>query len=263
MALDIRSTGFGIAGALDHAIVRELAPHVEAAGFRTLWVNDTPHGDALASLQIAAAVTSRIRLATGVINVDRRPAGSVVGDVQARDLPLDRLTIGIGASKPPHPLATASEAIQTLRERLNVPIVVGALGPRMRRLGVQEADGLLLNWLTPDGARAAKADAERDRAETDGPPPHVGLYIRVALGEESGIVLRAEADRYAAIPSYAANFARLGITALDTAIAVNTPEELREGIAAFAGTVDEPVVRAITATDALNEYIALIEAVAG
>jgi len=262
MALDLSTFGFGIAGALDQAIVRELAPRVEAAGFRTLWVNDTPQGDALASLQTAAAVTSRIGLATGVINVDRRFAASVVDAVRARDLPLDRLTIGMGSSAPPHPLTTIAEAVRTIHEGLNVPVVVGALGPNMRRLGVREADGLLLNWLTPDGARAAMADATRDTEGTDA-SPRIGLYVRVALGDGARRVLQSEAARYAAIPSYAANFARLGFSAMETAVVADVPEQVREGLGAFAGTVDEPVLRAITATDQLNEYLALVDAAAG
>jgi alkanesulfonate monooxygenase SsuD/methylene tetrahydromethanopterin reductase-like flavin-dependent oxidoreductase (luciferase family) len=223
-------------------------------------VNDTPQGDALASLQVAAAVTSRLRLATGVISVDRRAPETIVDAVRNRDLPIDRLVLGIGASAPPHPLSRISDAIRVIKSGLNVPVVIGALGPRMRRLGVQEADGLLLNWLTPDGARAAMADKDRDLA-TSGESAEVGLYIRVALGADAGARLRAEADRYGAIPSYKANFARLGFSALETAVEADSSEDIRAGLAAFTNTVDEPVVRAITATDSLAEYVALLDAI--
>lgn len=40
---------FGIAGAVEHATVRALAPELERLGFHALWVNDTPQGDSLAS----------------------------------------------------------------------------------------------------------------------------------------------------------------------------------------------------------------------
>lgn len=263
MALEVSTFGFGVAGALDHGVVRELAPRVEAAGFRTFWVNDTPQGDALASLQVAAAVTSRIRLATGVISVDRRPPESIIDAVRARDLPIDRLVLGIGASTPPHPLARIARAIRDIKTGLNVPVVIGALGPKMRQLGIREANGLLLNWLTPDGARSAMADRERDVTEASQATAEVGLYIRVALGAEAGERLRSEADRYAAIPSYKANFARLGFRAIDTAVIGDSAKEIQTGLVAFAGTVDEPVVRAITAADTLPEYLVLLDAITG
>jgi len=263
MALDISRMGFGLTGALDHAIVRELAPRIEEAGFRTLWFNDTPGGDALASIRVAAAVTSRIRLATGVISVDRRSPESIVESVRHLDLPTDRLVIGIGASRPPRPLRSVREAIGGIRSGLHAPVMVGALGPKMRRLGVQESNGVLLNWLTPEGARAAMADKERDLAGSGDHQAEVALYIRVALGEPAIAVLRSEAERYASIPSYAANFARLGFTAMETAVAAETPEQVREGLGAFWGTVDEPVVRAVTGSESLPAYLALLDAIDG
>ncbi len=66
--------GFGVAGALPHDVIRALAPAAEAAGYHTFWVNDTPHGDGLASLRAAAEVTSEILLGVGVIPLDRQPA---------------------------------------------------------------------------------------------------------------------------------------------------------------------------------------------
>ena len=66
--------GFGVAGALPHDVIRALAAAAEAAGYHTFWVNDTPHGDGLASLRAAAEVTSEILLGVGVIPLDRQPA---------------------------------------------------------------------------------------------------------------------------------------------------------------------------------------------
>jgi hypothetical protein len=37
--------GFGVAGALDHRIVAEVAAAAEAAGYASFWANDTPGGD--------------------------------------------------------------------------------------------------------------------------------------------------------------------------------------------------------------------------
>jgi hypothetical protein len=49
--------GFGVAGALDHTVIRAVAPEVERLGYATFWTNDTPKGDGLAALLAAAEVT--------------------------------------------------------------------------------------------------------------------------------------------------------------------------------------------------------------
>jgi alkanesulfonate monooxygenase SsuD/methylene tetrahydromethanopterin reductase-like flavin-dependent oxidoreductase (luciferase family) len=259
--LDLSRMGFGVTGSLDLDIVRELSPSVEQAGFRTLWVNHGGGGNSLASIEAAAAVTTTLRFASGVIPVDRVSAREIVTSFRDRQLPEDRVSLGIGASAPPSPLTTIREAATVLKSELGVPVVVGALGPKMRRVAAQEADGMLLNWLTPEGARTAVADKERDLASTPGKDATVALYIRCALGEAAFPVLKREADRYQGIPSYAANFKRLGFTAIESAVHASTPEGIREGLDSFLGVVDEPVMRAITATDALGEYLALIDAV--
>lgn len=91
----------------------------------------------------------------------------------------------------------------------------------------------------------------------------VALYIRCALGEDALPKLEKEAARYDAIPSYAANFRRLGISAIDSAVHAKDDEGIRAGLEPFLSIVDEPVVRAITATDSIDDYLALVDAVAG
>ena len=261
MALDLSVMGFGITSTVNHEIERDLAPRVEAAGFRTLWINHAGSGEALASMEVAASVTSTLRLASGVIPVDRVSAQEIVQSVRERDLPLDRVVIGIGASAKPSPLTTVRDAALFIHNELGATVFVGALGPKMRRLAVRETGGELLNWLTPDAARQAMLEKDRDLADVSGKSAEVALYIRVALGEASRLVLEKEAARYAAIPAYAANFTRLNFQSLDSAVYGTTPEEIRSGLEAYMGVVDEAVVRAITPGDELGEFLALVEAV--
>lgn len=258
MTLDPHQFGFGITGAVPDEIVRGLAPLVEQAGFRTLWINHTAQGNALASIEVAAAVTSTLRLATGVISVDLLPASDILRQVRDRDLPLNRLVLGIGASKPPSPLRSVREAANLIHDELpGVPVYVGALGPKMRALGARETEGLLLNWLTPAAAKLAMADR---RADAPDHHSEVALYIRCSLGDVGREAMATEAGRYAAIPSYAANFERLGFSALDAAITADTPAELSSGLARFQGVVDEPVLRAITGEETLAAYASLVDA---
>ena len=47
---------------------------------------------------------------------------------------------------------------------------------------------------------------------------------------------------------------------VDTAIAGQTPQAIREGLARWEGAVDEIVIRAITAKDTVEENLALLRA---
>lgn len=253
--------GFCIVGALDLDTVTAIASRAEELGIDSLWVNDTPGGDSLARLEAAASVTSSLRLATGVISVDRKPAGQIIEEVQRRNLPLDRLTIGIGSASPPSPLGRMKENLDLLRKSLGVPVVVGSLGPKMRRLGAERSNGLLFNWLTPQFALETSNEMRIQAAAVGNAPVESATYVRTALGRDALARLMDEAARYSFIPAYAANFRQLGITAMETAVKGDTREEIVQGIDAFDGTVDHVIVRAITSTDDLNHYVRLLEAI--
>jgi len=254
--------GFGIVGALDLDTVTAIASRAEELGIDSLWVNDTPGGDSLARIEAAAAVTSSLRLATGVISVDRKPAGKIIEDVERRNLPLDRLTIGIGSSAPPSPLGRMEENLALLRTSLGLPVVVGSLGPKMRRLGADRSSGLLFNWLTPQFALETSDEMRTQAAAVGNAPVESATYVRTALGRDALPRLEEEAARYSSIPSYAANFRRLGMTAMATAVKGDTPEEVVKATDLFDGTVNHVIVRAITPTDDLEHYLRLLEAIA-
>jgi hypothetical protein len=90
--------------------------------------------------------------------------------------------------------------------------------------------------------------------------PTTYAYVRAALGPGAAARLAQEADRYGTVPSYAAHFRRQGLPALQTGIVVNTEKELKSALDAWDGMVDEVVVRAITASDSLDETMALVQA---
>jgi alkanesulfonate monooxygenase SsuD/methylene tetrahydromethanopterin reductase-like flavin-dependent oxidoreductase (luciferase family) len=237
----------GVAAAVGPALAARLAPAVEAAGFRGLWVNDTPGHDALEVLAAAARVTERLVLATGVLPVDRRTPGEILERIDGLTLPVERLVLGIGSGAgPAGALARVTDAAAALREGTTARVVVGALGPKMRRVGAEASDGLLLSWLTPDVA-AAQADEARAIA----PGTHVALYVRAATDPRAVARLADETRRYAGYPAYAANFARLGISAHDTTVG---PDGAAERVAAYREAVDEVVLRVITAHDEPDEY---------
>jgi alkanesulfonate monooxygenase SsuD/methylene tetrahydromethanopterin reductase-like flavin-dependent oxidoreductase (luciferase family) len=254
--------GFGVAGALPLDVIRTLAAAADAAGYHTFWVNDTPHGDGLAALREAADVTSTIQLGVGVIPLDRQPADLIARRVRELALPQERLLLGIGSGNPIGGLVRVREGAETLEEQLEARIVIGALGLRMCALAGAAANGVLLNWLTADYVAPSAALVEEAAANAGRPRPLILGYVRTAYGPGAREVFAAEAGRYASYPAYAANFARMGTPADETAVTGDTPAEIQAGLAKFTSELDETVVRAITGEESAAAYLALLEAAA-
>jgi len=239
----------GLAGALGPEAVARIAPEVERAGFHALWINDTPDGDALAALAAAARVTERLHLATGVVPVDRRPGDEIAAEVASLGLPLDRLTLGIGSGIAKEgALARVRDAIEVLHGAGMPRVLVGALGPRMRRTGVERAEGVLLNWVPPVEARA-----QTETLHEVSPAAHIAVYVRTAIVPAARERLDVETARYASFPNYAANFERMGVDAADTTIRDVT--ELGDALEAYTAATDEVVLRAIVPEDTVEAYV--------
>ena len=73
------------------------------------------------------------------------------------------------------------------------PVYLGALGPQMLRLAGQVADGVALNWCTPEqiawgreGVAEGEAKAGRERGSVK-----VVEYIRICLDEDEDLARRA------------------------------------------------------------------------
>ena len=254
--------GFGVAGALPHAIVRELAAAAERSGYHTFWVNDTPHGDGLAALREAAGVTTTIRLGVGVIPLDRQPAEAIARRVAELELPRERLTLGIGSGSAKGGVARVRAGAAALARLGEALIVVGALGPRMCAAAGETADGVLLNWLTAEYVAPSAAIVDAAAREAGRPRPLILGYVRTVYGPGAGEVFAAEAARYATFPAYAANFARMGTPAAATAVSGDDPAQIQAGLAPFTAALDETVVRAVTGEESAAAYLALLEAAA-
>ena len=248
----------GVPGALGPEAVRVLAPRIEAAGFAGLWLNDSPQGDSLAGLAAAAEATGHLRLATGVIPVDRRPGPALLEDLRASGVPEARLTLGVGSGALRRGAVDAvAEAVGILRQGTSAALVVGALGPRMRRLAAEQADGALLSWLPAAVAAEQAAELREAGVAAQGEAPRAALYVRTIVEEDARPVLEREAAQYASYPAYAANFARLGVEAIDTTLP-RAGEGLAAGVASYRG-VDELVLRAITPTGSLDDLLAFVD----
>jgi alkanesulfonate monooxygenase SsuD/methylene tetrahydromethanopterin reductase-like flavin-dependent oxidoreductase (luciferase family) len=254
--------GFGIAVEVEESIVAATAKRADELGYSSYWTNNRPGSDGLQVLRVAGNASGAINLGVGVIPVPRHTTEEIIertGKGTDREIPMDRLLLGIGASGK-GALQTARDHILALRESLDCKIYLAALGPKMCRLAGEVADGVLFNWLTPDYAKQS-ADLVREGAEAAGrPTPRLMTYVRVALRADGLERLEQEAARYESIPQYAAHFERMGVGGVDASIAAHTDREIQERLKAWDGVLDEIVVRSITPNDSLEQLMELVEA---
>jgi alkanesulfonate monooxygenase SsuD/methylene tetrahydromethanopterin reductase-like flavin-dependent oxidoreductase (luciferase family) len=248
----------GVSGAWPTELVAELAVHVEEARFARLWVNDVANGEALVGVSAALATTTQLRVATGVIALDRRSPAEVLARIRELQIPVDRLDLGMGSGGWSHPVPRVADSVEELR-RSGARLWLGALGPGMRKLGAERWDGLVLNWLTPDVVRDQAKLAATQSVAVGRPAPGVALYVRTAVDPRADAVLEEEATRYAGFPGYAANFARLGIDPLDTTI--RSSDDVRGRLAEFESAAGEVVVRVIVPGEpTLEDALLVLEA---
>ncbi|HKV43112.1 MAG TPA: LLM class flavin-dependent oxidoreductase [bacterium] len=251
--------GFALFAGMAPEIIRTSAGEAERVGFSSFWVNYPGSTDGLAAIALAARETQRIEIGIGVIPLHARGPDSIAQGVRANALPLDRFLLGVGSANP-GALGRVREGITKLRSHLGIRIIAAALGPQMCRLAGEVADGVLFNWLTPEYARRSAEWVRAGAAATARQPPKLFAYVRVALGPVARDRLLAEGVRYAAIPAYAAHFARMEAKPVETAIAAQSPDAIRPALLKWEGAVDEIVLRAITGQDTVEENIALLEA---
>lgn len=166
----------------------EYVKYAEEKGFEAVWQAESRLvRDAIVPMAAFAAVTSRIKIGSGVINNWTRNAAVIAATfLTLDDLAEDRIICGIGAWWDPlarkvgidrqKPLLAMREVVATVRSLLarervtfqgefvqlddveldvvhgrktprNVPIYIGATGPQMMTLTGEIADGVVLNYL--------------------------------------------------------------------------------------------------------------------
>lgn len=178
----------------------ELAQYAEANGFEAVWQAESRLvRDAIVPMAAFAAVTKKIKIASGVINNWTRNIGLLAATfLTLDDLAPDRIICGIGAWWGPlaqkvgidrrKPLLAMRETVEVLRRLLamenvtfhgefhhvdgiqldvahgrveprNVPIYIGATGMKMMEMAGEIADGVCLNYLVNPKYNAEAMDA--------------------------------------------------------------------------------------------------------
>ena len=267
-----RATAFTIRDPHPWPGMVEIVREGERLGYAAVFLPETGARDTLVTLMGLAGETEQLLLGTGVIPMRARTANlaaMAAATVQDRSGARHLLGVGTGGSQP-----GALERLRTYVEELRdlvggsapgaalrlplsapIPIWTAALGPRAVRLAGELADGVILNWCTPDRVAQAR-DAIRVAAGEAGRDPDavtISVYVRGAFSERADEALLAAASEYCSYASYARQFREMGIeptpeAVVDAICLRGDPEAARERLEAYRSAgADLPVVYPVLA----------------
>jgi 5,10-methylenetetrahydromethanopterin reductase len=269
----LHGTGLVLRDALPWPEEVQVVQAGEETGYAGVFVPEISGREAFATLAGFAAATSAVRLGTGVVTIQARsPVATAMAAATLHEISGGRAVIGIGAgspsgwgaSRPPGSSVELTEAYlravhqvlagepvsggpfggEGFQLTLDVPaprppVWLGALGDRMLDLAGRSADGVILNWCTPERVAAARALVTR-AAEAAGREPSsvtIAVYARACLGVEEPAALaalRPMTGMYASIPHYLRQLERMGLgregEAAGAAFAGGRPEEIPESL---------------------------------
>jgi len=223
------------------ALYRELAD----AGYTDLWSAESNGADGFTPLALSAAAEPRLRLGTAIVSsFTRGPAVLAQSAAAMAAAAPGRFVLGLGASSDvivrrwnsvpfDKPYSRTRDVLRFLRaalagERVTqqyetfsvsgfrlglVPdtppkIMVAALRERMLRLAAREADGVILNWLSPQDMRRVAAIVHEEN-----PAAEIVARIMVCPSADAAVVraaVRPLVSGYLTVPVYRAYQAWLG-----------------------------------------------------
>jgi probable F420-dependent oxidoreductase len=212
----------------------ELARGLDDLGFGAIWIGGSPGGE-LEGVERTLAATSRLTVATGIVNIWKDEPGTIAGSYhRLSDAYPGRFLLGIGAG---HPEAASQyarpyEALVRYLDALDAAGVppsqraLAALGPKVLRLAAERTAAAHPYLVTPEHTRRARAL----------------LGTNVLLAPEQHVVLDADPTRarelarnavshYLGLTNYTANWRRLGFT--DQDVAGTGSDRLVDGLVAM------------------------------
>jgi alkanesulfonate monooxygenase SsuD/methylene tetrahydromethanopterin reductase-like flavin-dependent oxidoreductase (luciferase family) len=245
--------GFGIAAGLDPEVTRTLGARCAELGYASLWSNDHPMASGLETAAQFAAAAPDLDVGVAVLALDRHEPADVAGKVTELGLDPGRLWIGIGAGFTKRPLGVVREGLAAMRAALpDGRIAVAAMGPKMCALAGAEADGVFLNWMTPEKSAWARERVGEGAAEAGREsPPVIFGYVRVAVGPDAGDRLLKEESFYRQLHrGYIRHFEGLGKEPGTVGVAATDPKDTGAELAPFEEPIDHMVVRGLAHADA-------------
>ena len=224
----------------------DLYRQAEALGYDDLWSSETPNGtDGFTPLALAAPVTDRLRLVTGIVNpYTRGPAVLAQTSASLQESSNGRFVLGLGASSDVNverfngmvferPLSKMRETVAAVKPVLSVPaergpgglrlerpvqqrvpIVLAALRGKMLGLAAEVADGAFSNFLPLSGLPKvveALREGERAAGREEGTTELACRFFILPMPEEQGLGLaRQMFAAYGSVPVYTNFFRWLG-----------------------------------------------------
>ena len=243
----------GIDAGLDPGLARDLAARCQELGYHSLWANDAPDAPGLETLAHFAEGAPELELGVGVLPLQRYEAAGIAADVERLGLDPARLWLGIGSGSLPTQIEPLRRAVAELRDLLPdaTRIVIAAMRPRLCRLGGEIADGVLLNWMLPDGAARAREWVREAAADAGREAPVVASYVRVAVGPGAQERLDAMEGRYRTLtPGQAAHFAALDVPLGTVGVAEPAAAGVRDALAPYAPALDLTIARVLAEPEA-------------
>jgi alkanesulfonate monooxygenase SsuD/methylene tetrahydromethanopterin reductase-like flavin-dependent oxidoreductase (luciferase family) len=242
-----------VAAGLENPVARELAERCENAGYSSLWSNDHPMASGLETVARFAAGAPRLDVGVAVLALDRHAPAEIASRIGEVGLDPARLWVGIGAGFTTRPLGVVREGLADMRGALpnGTRVAVAAMGPKMCALAGAEADGVFLNWMTPEKAAWARERVEEGAAGAgrEFAPPIFG-YVRVAVGPDAKERLLKEESFYRQLhQGYIKHFEALDREPGTVGIAAAEPAAVARELASYEAAIDHVVVRALAHAD--------------
>jgi probable F420-dependent oxidoreductase len=240
---------------LSLADMGRLATIAEEAGYQSAWLPESMGRDAIAELIALVGTTKRITIGTGIVPVfGRQPTLTAAAMATAAAIAPGRVILGVGIGHRDalvgghgvafsRPLAHTKEFVEIASRLLRgesvehvgdiyrigrfrvectpsspVPVYVAALRPAMLRMAGAVADGVLMNWATPDRIREATEHVRAGAREAGRSPDEVRIasYLRTCVSDDAERVERASREqiaRYGSMVYYRNYFSEIGFAA--------------------------------------------------
>jgi len=262
-------TAFALRDALPWKDLSAIVRACETAGYDAVFLPEIAGRDAFVTLGALAGETRDLTLATGIVPMRSRTAiltAMAAATVQERSGGRHVLGIGTG-SVGAGALDELAEQVRTVRGLMRgdaaerrgrsvrlalepdprVPIWISALGPKAMRLGGAIADGVLLNWCTPERVERARVELAEGASQAGRDPQDVtlGVYVRAWTGdddrEDALLAIKRASGEYASFPAYARQLEAVGL-GVEAAAAAEAnragrpdlvPDELVDRVCAF------------------------------
>jgi probable F420-dependent oxidoreductase len=235
----------------------DLAQGLDELGYGAIWIGGS-QGGALDGVERTLAATSRLTVATGIVNIWKDDAATIAASYHrlAAAYP-ERFLLGVGAG---HPEAISQytkpyDALVQYLDQLDAAGVpssqraLAALGPKVLRLAADRTAGAHPYLVTPEHTRQARELL--GRGVLLAPEQHVIIDTDLAAARE---LARRALTPYLNLTNYTSNWRRLGFT--DDDIADGGSDRLVDGVLAL-GDVHEVAERITAHLDAGADHVCI------